>query len=78
MLNKNFVIEEITYHEAISFITKLLDQIASGLSSNNVLSLMKTFPEVFAQMLTSTGKVTSTDVFESIIAHSTDKDHRTF
>ena len=74
MLNKNLVIEEITYHEAIGSITKLLDQIASGLSCNNVLSLMKAFPEVCAQMLTSTGKVTAADLFESIVVHSTDED----
>ena len=66
MLNKNIVIEEVTYNEALCCITKLLDQIASGLSSNNVLPVIKAFPEIFVDMLTYTGKVTPTDVLESI------------
>lgn len=66
MSTKDAVSHEILCYDAVSRLSKLLDQFSDGLNSTGLLELMKTFPDQFVHLFTYTACVSPTDVQEAI------------
>ena len=52
MSNKDLILQEILSYEAITRISKLLDQLAEGLQTLGVLKIMRLFPQNFVDLFT--------------------------
>ena len=58
---------EIIAYDAIGRISKLLDQLGSGLQSLGLLKVMRAFPKLFLPLFVYTGCISPCDVLEAII-----------
>ena len=76
---KDIIAQQVITHEAIYKIAKLLDQFCEGLKKLHIMQLIRSFPELFAPLLTYTGDISPDAVLEAIFIkdetelHSEDK-----
>ena len=66
METKDVIWQEIMLFDAITSISKLLDQLSSGLRSLGVLCVMRAFPDLFIHLFTYTANVTSIEVLDTL------------
>ena len=52
MSNKDVIAQEILCFDAVGRVSKLLDQLCSGLRELGVLNLIRTFPDLFVHLFT--------------------------
>ena len=66
MSTKAVIAQNVMAHEAIYRLSKLLDQLCSGMEKSPVLRLIRAFPEIFSALLTYTGNVSVEEVQEAV------------
>ena len=66
MATKDGIWQEIMLFDALTSVSKLLDQLSSGLSSLGVLHVMRAFPDLFVHLFTYTANVTSAEVLDAL------------
>ena len=71
---RDIIGQEIISFEAVYKMSKLMDQFCDGLRSTRILNAVRAFPELFIQLLTYTGDVSSESVLEAL---SVDRDSPT-
>ncbi len=58
--------------DSVGRITKLLDQLCSGLQTLCILPMMRSFPELFAPLFTYTALLSPMDVLQSLYVENED------
>lgn len=66
MSSKDVIAQEVLAYEAMSRVSKLLDQFVDGLRNLGVLKAMRSFPDLFVHLFTYTANVSTEEVLDTL------------